>query len=654
MRYSGLAKDFGWVLPLPKVPKVGVGSKVLFDALDTRMAMRYAMAYAPAENCRGTWQGCKDYPMVGGGDFADASASGADVAGSDTSKNGGGPGVEILASGTTGPYDYTVVQGGNADVLYTWLNTRGYATPDKAKPILQSHITKGDVFVAVKLSNGQGVEAIRPITLEMADTEACVPLRLTSIAAADDLAVVVTIAGPGRAIVKNHLDVEPNPLRMALLNDQGTPNYNGTYIPCNQDGQYYYSCQIPTNLAQVQSAAIDEAGGHAFVTEAAFKGSDLGNLLNMSKNSADWLAKVKNLDDVANQLAVASDFPVNSEVGDALSLPLALTTTFPGVDPAQALADLRACGQYWQMPQSPECQLPGGLVLTHEQLQAVAIDGVGAQTAMKVGIIDPLFLVGDQLAAAPMLTRLSMRISPSEMDRDPVFSFNSSLPKVDPTRVILSNQVCLDGWDTGPQATRLSIDGLGSWLFTGSNTLDPRFVNAPTALWVRLQDETGPAIDIATAQISLIDTAIKGALPGKASLPVDLNVQKGKPWQAPASDLIATKQGPWHSPGSWCEPRAGWVDGKPAPSETDLDAGSTDVAGDTQDTNSTGTVPGIDAAGGWTDVHSPQATAATGVAASDNSGCTAGRTHRSQSLGLLMISGLLAAVVLRRRQRKEA
>ena len=53
-------------------------------------------------------------------------------------------------------------------MLYTWLNDNGYATPAKAKPLLQSHIDKGDVFVAVKLQNGQGVQAIRPTTLERA------------------------------------------------------------------------------------------------------------------------------------------------------------------------------------------------------------------------------------------------------------------------------------------------------------------------------------------------------------------------------------------------------------------------------------------------------------------------------------------------------
>ena len=40
VRYAGLAEGFGWVLPLPKQPKVGVGTVKVFDALDKAMAFR--------------------------------------------------------------------------------------------------------------------------------------------------------------------------------------------------------------------------------------------------------------------------------------------------------------------------------------------------------------------------------------------------------------------------------------------------------------------------------------------------------------------------------------------------------------------------------------------------------------------------------------
>ena len=72
--YAGLAKDFGWVVPVPKQPKVGVGTQLAFDALDRRMALRTALQAAAQENCRDPRSGCE--PMATGG--ADASAMAAD------------------------------------------------------------------------------------------------------------------------------------------------------------------------------------------------------------------------------------------------------------------------------------------------------------------------------------------------------------------------------------------------------------------------------------------------------------------------------------------------------------------------------------------------------------------------------------------------
>ncbi len=141
-----------------------------------------------------------------------------------------------------------MVKGSAAKPLLNWLDEQGYATPKAAIPVVDSHIAKGDVFVAIKLSNGEGVNQIKPIVLQMHDAEPCVPLRLTSIAAAEDMTVVVTIAGPGRAIPKNHLHVRINPMRLNLF--KGANNY-----------------------PQVLSAAIDEAAGRAFVTEYAQPGS---------------------------------------------------------------------------------------------------------------------------------------------------------------------------------------------------------------------------------------------------------------------------------------------------------------------------------------------------------------------------------------------
>ncbi len=620
VRYTGLAKDFGWVLPVPKLPKVGVGSVTVFDAFDQTMQARIAVSYGATENCRNESIGCAsfDYPDYGQWGYADASA--AYDATSDSDSDGGNAHVEILSSGQTGPYNYVVVKGSDATVLFKWLNDNGYAMPDKAKPILQTHVDKGDLFVAVKLQNGQGVQAIRPIALTMDDAEPCVPLRLTSIAAVDDMSVIVTVAGPGRAIVKNHLDVTVNPLRLALANSYSYGSYG-----------------VPSNYQQVVAAAIDEASGHAFVTEYAQPGASA--VLQSPYQYFTWqaLAEAKTLYALA-QLLAQGVLPVNVEVADALEPKLQLAAQFPGVTPLQSLANLRACAQFWGggMGGFGSCNLQN-LSWTQDQLQAIAIDGVALADDVTSTLVAPIADVQKQLTASTTVTRLVMRVSPTEMDRDPVFAFNASLPNVDPQFQVTLNDVCVDGWYSGTRGERLTIASLGSWVIDPNQGVDPRFKTLPAAWKVQVLDETGGAKDIDPPQAPVVAAAILGAKPGTPSLPADLVLNAPKPWTVPASDPTVTKVGVWHKP-QYCIPKAGWKDGElPGPDVEPADAGVTD---------SNGTIPGVDAAGGWNDAGPLQDTAGAPTdTSSTKSGCTAGHAANSAWLALAFAVGF----ILRRR-----
>lgn len=552
VRYSGLAKDFGWILPVPKLPVIGVGSKSVFDALDQRLQFRFNVVNAPDENCRDAYEGCDQNnlsdklqtPTSNGAFGADSGASA-----QDTSKGESG-GVEILAQGSTGPYNYVVVKGSEAKALYDWLTQNGYVLPEKGKPILQSHIDKGDVFVAIKLQNGQGIDAIRPVTLTMDNAEPCVPLRLTSIAAAEEMAVTVTIAGPGRAVVKNHMDVQLNPLRLA---------FDGSRVGCPAGavGQ----CTIPTNYSQLLSAAIDEAGGHAFVTEASVASSGLGPLAPLTSANLTQLKLAKTWLDFANFLR-NSAIPLDS-AADLLADVIAKSKLFDDKTSAfAALAALKGCAGFWGMGQQ-SCDA-GAFKLQESDMQNASFDGVFVADLLQKGIIDPVFDVAKQLGTAKRVTRLNLRISPSEMDRDPVFAFSDSLPEVQPFRTVETNVVCKDGWSSGPKQTRVSHTGLGSWVVDTTSIIDPVFIPTPAAFAVFVQEEHGAAVQIAKADIGTVDLAIAGALPGKVSVPPNLTLQTPAPWQAPASTPVRTGLGVWTQP-AFCTAKSGWVTGKLPP-----------------------------------------------------------------------------------------
>ncbi len=601
------------------------------------MGFTIAQVYGEAENCRDAYQGCDPTHANDFGGSADATQSAMDAGTiSDSFPPSPEGGVEILAHGSTGPYNYLVVKGTEASKLYDWLIANGYALPDKAKPIIDVHVKKGDVFLAIKLQNGQGVEAIRPVTLEMDDAEPCVPLRLTSIAATDDMAVTVTVAGSGRAVVKNHLDVQLNPLRMTI-------DFQSFDNPCPVGVPTGANCHVPGNYSQVLATAIDEAGGHAFVTESSLKGSAIGKL-----GEAPDLGPVKqakNLLDFANFLSNYA-VKIDGEMADTMAGPVAAIPLFKNVAAFDALAALKACGTFWKGMSSGTCKVGSGataIVLEKAQLQAITVDGVAVADLLQKAIIDPVFNVGTMLAASARVTRLSLRISPTEMDRDPVFAYAATLPEVQPFVVAKVNQVCTDGWNTGPVKTRLTYDKLGSWLVDNVAIIDPVFKPLPAALAMFVQEESGAPIQIATADIGVVDLAIAGALPGKSSLDAKISLKTPEAVKFPTSDPLRTNMGPWHKP-SWCTPLPGWEDGKLPPDgkTPPVDSGSSekDTGSSSPDSGSTLTDAGSTA---FADVGQ----GAPVEVPTGKTGCTAGRSGGNS--GWLVFGALTFLLGLRRR-----
>ncbi len=405
------------------------------------------------------------------------------------------------------------------------------------------------------------------------------------------------------------------------------------------------------------------------------------------------LAAATNLDDLTAKgwawLQIVDD-----EMAEALAAPLQLAKAMPAVAPLQALYYLKSCYVYWSMPNGPaECVIPGGPVLTHKQLQAIAVDGAAAVQAIEEQIVLPTQQALTLINAAARVTRLVTRVSPEEMDRDRVFAFNPALAEVASTvSGPVFNEVCARGWYGGGQKWRFSINGLGSWLLTNVGVVDSVFKALPAASWKGLIDETGQPQTIATADIAVVDQAILGAKPGKPALPKDLVLKPITPWVPPPSDPLVTYVGAWYAP-QYCVPKPCWKSGSPPPTGTCNEPPPDSSSGDSADTAPPmdtalpskdaadtaqpdleattgpegGPVPGIDAAGGWKDTATdpePEVTANLDGAVADDAkagatpaksaavddGCTAG--HGSAPSGFW--AALLATVAgLWWRQRRD-
>ena len=155
----------------------------------------------------------------------------------------------------------------------------------------------------------------------------------------------------------------------------------------------------------------------------------------------------------------------------------------------------------------------------------------------------------DAIKGANKLTRMVMRISPEEMDRDPIFAFNNELPDVVSDLEATFTRVCSRGWYPYDQ-TRLTIPGFGSWIFegvmpgelnnggkVGNNAVDDRFINTPWAHVIEVLDETGQGLKVHESEIDLIDGIIAGAKVGQPTLPKKYQLKTGGPrWNVPDKD----------------------------------------------------------------------------------------------------------------------
>jgi len=494
IKYSGLAKDFGWVLPLEKKPGVGVGTSYVFDRLDNRMAPVYRTKSDP------TQESCASRSVSSGGigcggassDSAGASAAKYYEPGPGDRRKGDGP--KVLEHSQAGPYDYYIIVAGEspdaAGDLYAWLTKNGWDIPGGAKPVVADHVKKGDVFLALKLLPDAAVSEIKPVALTMQGADPCVPLRLTAIAAQDDMTVVVTLAGPGRAVPKTYLHVVPNPLRVDWVG--GAQNYQS-----------------------LLSEAIDAAQGRAFVTEFAGPAAPLG-LPEAATMDATLSAIEKTKTLGAALLAMqAASFPLASDVAAILAK---WGPEAGKKDPAAWYASYASGRQ--------------------QITSSFAIDGAMLAADLRAEFVEPVKQAHGLMLKAKTASRLVMRISPAEMTKDPIFAFNPSLPDVSNVHEATLNNVCRSGYFPA-DALRLKIDALGSWIVSDKPTagVDPRFKTAPAALRVELLDEMGPAIALDPTDVPLVDSAIAMAKPGGPSLPAGFTL-KASPaaWKPPPSD----------------------------------------------------------------------------------------------------------------------
>jgi len=385
IRYEGDTGDFAWILPVPVAPEISVGSDAAFEALRAfsepvfRTTTRTEGTCAEVPECAADRIDCSDR----GGDTISLDAAAAGFPDAGLAADMAGPPVTVYSQGPVGPYETAVIGSSDAGEVITWLNDAGFGLPDDAAPPLQEYADEGYIFVALRMATDASTDLIQPVTLRMATDEVgCLPLRLTGIAATNDMPITLYFLGDARVVPSNYSMVQ------VAFED----------IPELWTGERRWSGAV--------GAEVDTVGGQGFVTEYA--GDDPS--LDITLSAIDDLSEVTDIVAFLNQI-----------VGRGYDQ---ATTTIPTLEAhimapmGMSVLDYVNCLSRFGSTDS--C---GG--------EPEAFDPAAIVAALTASEFEPRQAFTEQLGRVSYLTRMSTAMDPDEMTVDPTFEVDSAMPEVD-------------------------------------------------------------------------------------------------------------------------------------------------------------------------------------------------------------------------------
>ncbi len=389
IQYAGTAAEFGWLLPLPSVPTLELGSDEVFTDLYATTQPKYRLNLTFDSSC----PQAKNFP---GPAYSATDGTNASEAG-----GGSSPGVSpLVVQDSIGPYDYAVLKADSKDAMLNWLSTNRYFVPAGTDDTVAPYIRPGSYFLALKLRSGKAAGDLQPVVLHYASDAAMIPILLTSTGAQENMGVQVWMLGQGRAIPRNY--------HHTVIND--------ALIDWQKSGANYNEVII--------KAAGEAPGSHTFVTEFAGKSTVMSNQLSYPGRFGDTailaaqptaLSFVNYLN--AHGYARQNVYPAPLKAILAKYIPVPPKLAAQGISADQFYASY----QYYTTSTYYAKDLTDWTVDYQPQVMTDAI---------VEAVIKPTLAAGALFNVLPYLTRLYTTISPKDMNKDPVFSFNRGLPDI--------------------------------------------------------------------------------------------------------------------------------------------------------------------------------------------------------------------------------
>lgn len=380
--YQGDSENFSWVVPVPTTPELSTGSDAMFDELEQLTRPQFTLDR--------TGTSCD-------ANFGTAGSVDTDFAVAESASDGGG--VTIEQSLSVGPFAIDIVSSTNPDEMATWLADNDYDLSDRGQELITPYVEAGMKFVAVKLRSGQSTGSIQPLIMKYKTDKPMVPIKLTAVAAQDDMGVLVWLVSGARGVPDNYLHVVPNYTRLNW--------YTGP-----QNAFASYQGLITT--------AMNEAGGQGFATD--FAGPITGEITGFLTSSESLSLELDMLDRLTND----NEF-------------LASLFSGPRTDGFRSVFQ-----SYLPLPQGQDSsvyfdQFALLSIYTADELSEARVNTRQAFIDIE---IEPLKSSTALIPDGRYLTRLYTTLSADEMTLDPSFEFNPQMPEQARERRATLDQKC--------------------------------------------------------------------------------------------------------------------------------------------------------------------------------------------------------------------
>jgi RNAse (barnase) inhibitor barstar len=358
---------------VPESDQIAVASDLAFQRLQRATNPQYNLTTRVEGQCR-----------------AEAIAAGGQVDTDDDSPSFGeapldpGGGVVVAASGIVGSFEWTVLEldpdlEEPADAALNWLSANGYDVTPGSESLIGPYLQEGMYLLALRLTKGSNSGSIRPIVLTYDASLPMIPIKLTAVAANDDMGVMTWVSSASRAVPFNYNALELNEARINWFN-------------------------ASSNYESVVNAAADEGGGQGFVTEFAGASASLQGVVWPDFEEQQWQSFRTTLYSSFDEIFTNSYYQYGQYDGfwDAVRTSVTLPE---GV----RFEDFQLCPTCYQ-----EIELAPSLYIQ----------------ALEDSVIKPMRDVQELLDRQPYLTRFYSTLSAHEMTVDPVFAYNADLPDI--------------------------------------------------------------------------------------------------------------------------------------------------------------------------------------------------------------------------------